>query len=116
MLGIRRVRTSNTQAMMTMQVTMTGTVMMNSGRWRRRIPQRLLGVVPTGVHSVGHGGKRIHCRQPGERDGCTEEDILDEVLSPVIDQQATHEHHGELCRSEGASPTIDLAPSSIDAS
>src|SRR5687767_13816583 len=95
--------------MMTMQVTMTGTVMMNSRRWRRRIPQRLLRVVPTGVDSVGDGRERIHGHQPGERDGCTEEAILHEVLPTVIDQQATQKFHG-YSLNWGASQRLKPAP------
>ena len=79
---MRRVRTSKTQATRLMLTTIAGTIMMKSTRRRLWVPERLLRVVPTGVQRVGHTGKRLHSGEPGQRDGRTEEDVLDEVLRP----------------------------------
>jgi len=67
--------------------------MMKSTRRRLWIPEVLLRGVPAGVQRAGHRGERLHGGEPGQRDGRTEEEVLDEVLPPVIDPQATHKRH-----------------------
>ena len=44
-----------------------------------------------GVHRAGNARERLHRREAGQRHDRTEQDVFDEVLSAVVDQQATQE-------------------------